>query len=709
MPPKHLKFAGGVKLTAGISKSHGNHKKKIPKKVVKKSTKKGNVKKKITTTIQRRRPGDVENFIVAWLDSHIDLSKIDYQNSIKQLRCIANSITTFTNVDQSIAFLCQIKDEKLFLIVSGSLGEFVVPVIEDLPQLHSIYVFCCDKLKHQTWACKHNKIRDIFTEIGSLCALLKNDIRQCDNNLMPISILSKTDYPTHDLNALDPSFMYSKLLKEILMQLEHNNQAKENLVKFCCSQYEGNSKELRIIDKFMNTYSPSQAILWYTRECFVYSMVNKALRTQDIEIIIKMGFFIRDLHQQIERLHARTGYKGVLTVYRGQGMLNTEFEKLSKCQGGLLSFNNFLSTSTDRQVSLSFARRTKKDPRITPILLQMEINPSISSTPFASVSDHGYYSNAEKEILFSMHTVFRIQGTRKSSENIWQVDLKLTDDNDEQLQKLTDHMRNETRGSTGWHRLGSLMISMGQFDHAEKFYTLAYEMSSESDWKEHAHIYYEFGRIHDEKDDPDGALAYYEQALDIQLEYLSEDDPCLSKTYTGIGSVLLAQCDFHGALDHFQYALRIAPRAQISDLLDIATIQSYQGGVLYEQEEYIKALTSYQEALETRQKHLPTFHPLLGAAYNNIGLVYAAMNDHLRALSFYKKTLDIEQKSLPSNHPLLAVTYHNMSDVLDRLCRYQEAVKCQTFAVDILQMTCEPNDPQVKREKDDLERLRAKL
>ncbi|CAF4434233.1 unnamed protein product, partial [Adineta steineri] len=47
-------------------------------------------------------------------------------------------------------------------------------------------------------------------------------------------------------------------------------------------------------------------------------MLNKALRTQDIEIIIKMGFFIRDLHQQIELLHSATKNQGSLTVYRGQ-------------------------------------------------------------------------------------------------------------------------------------------------------------------------------------------------------------------------------------------------------------------------------------------------------------------------------------------------------------------------------------------------------
>jgi hypothetical protein len=70
-------------------------------------------------------------------------------------------------------------------------------------------------------------------------------------------------------------------------------------------------------------------------------MLNKALRTQGIEIIIKMRFFIRDLHQQIEQLHTKSNNQAPLSVYRGQCMMNIESEKLTKCQGGLLLFNNF--------------------------------------------------------------------------------------------------------------------------------------------------------------------------------------------------------------------------------------------------------------------------------------------------------------------------------------------------------------------------------
>ena len=100
---------------------------------------------------------------------------------------------------------------------------------------------------------------------------------------------------------------------------------------------------------------------WYTRECFLYWMLNAALRTDDAETILKMGCFLRDLHCQIERLYLQTKPINPLTLFRGQGMLRAQFDKVHKNKGGLLSFNNFLSTSTDHQVGYLYADSARQN------------------------------------------------------------------------------------------------------------------------------------------------------------------------------------------------------------------------------------------------------------------------------------------------------------------------------------------------------------
>jgi hypothetical protein len=61
-------------------------------------------------------------------------------------------------------------------------------------------------------------------------------------------------------------------------------------------------------------------------------------------------------------------------VYRGQGLPQTDFDQLIKNKGGLLSFNNFLSTRKNCGVSLKFAYRTIKVSILIGILFIITID-----------------------------------------------------------------------------------------------------------------------------------------------------------------------------------------------------------------------------------------------------------------------------------------------------------------------------------------------
>ncbi|CAF1497489.1 unnamed protein product, partial [Rotaria sordida] len=65
----------------------------------------------------------IQNFLLVWLDTNVDESKEDFQNTLKHLRRIVASITTFTDAQQCFDYLSGITKEKAFMIVSGSLGQ----------------------------------------------------------------------------------------------------------------------------------------------------------------------------------------------------------------------------------------------------------------------------------------------------------------------------------------------------------------------------------------------------------------------------------------------------------------------------------------------------------------------------------------------------------------------------------------------------------
>ncbi len=78
-------------------------------------------------------------------------------------------------------------------------------------------------------------------------------------------------------------------------------------------------------------------------------MLNRAVRLMEVDLIIKMGFFVRDLHNHIVALYVEQygghHHSNSFTVYRGQGSSSTDFEQLMKTRGRLMAFNNFLSTN----------------------------------------------------------------------------------------------------------------------------------------------------------------------------------------------------------------------------------------------------------------------------------------------------------------------------------------------------------------------------
>jgi preprotein translocase subunit SecA/nephrocystin-3 len=357
---------------------------------------------------------------------------------------------------------------------------------------------------------------------------------------------------------------------------------------------------------------------------------------------------------------------------------------------------------------MNFAHRARNNPDLTAILFRMEIDPRISSTPFAPLDKISYYSDVEKEILFSMHTVFRIDEMKQIENRFWQVNLRLTSDNDQQLTQLMKYTQETIRGGSGLHRMGALMHKMGEFNKAEEIYTFLLEATS-NDLKESAFLHHQLGYISDQQGDLTNALSHYRKSLEINLTNMSLDDPALSPTYSSIGIVLKKQGDLQGALEQYQHALTIDTHVPESNQLQIATRHNNIGAVLKDQKKYTEALESYQRALEIQRDQLPSRSPILATTYNNIGLVYSAMGDKSTAVSYYEKTLEIFQKSLTYNHPSLAITHRNIARALEDLHRYKEAVEHATRALDISRRAFGSDHAEVKVYQDDLDRLQQKL
>ena len=308
----------------------------------------------------------LQNYRLLWVDASIDETNEDCLHAMAQLRSVVNDVTVFTDPDACVDFLGGVTKERVFVIISDSLAQALVPRIHSMAQVSTIYIFSLNPAQPEPWAKQWSKITDVFTEVPPMCEAVQKSASQCNRDLTPMSFAATDeDGIIPDLNQLEASYMYTQLFKNTLLDMEHGKDACDYLMKYCREKKADIPGELKILDEFQRDYRPDKAIWWYTRGCFVFEMLNRALRLLEADIIVNMGFFINDLHRQIEHLHQDqvSGYGGQpFTVYRGQGLSKEVFTKLNRSIGGLLSFNSFLSTSKDKSVARMFAESSLQEP-----------------------------------------------------------------------------------------------------------------------------------------------------------------------------------------------------------------------------------------------------------------------------------------------------------------------------------------------------------
>jgi tetratricopeptide (TPR) repeat protein len=386
-------------------------------------------------------------------------------------------------------------------------------------------------------------------------------------------------------------------------------------------------------------------------------------------------------------------------------MFKEEFMKLRENIGNLLSFNNLLSTSTNRDVSVRFAQHSLGKDGMVAVLFEMHIDPSIRSTPFALLNGISYFP-AEEEILFSMHSVFRIQGIKQMHNHIWNIQLTLTGDDDPQLRQLTDFMRREIRGPNATHRLASYMLKVQEWDKAKEIFEVLHRDVSPERKDELAYIEYSLGKIYDEKGDLERALTHYQKSLDIEMTYLPSDHPQLGPTYSSLACLYEKQGKFDLAMEQYRHSLTIELNSPFPDKLRIASRYMNMGDLLRQLGRLDEARKSVNAALKIQLEILPPIHPNLAVTYGHLFDICFSMKDYPSALEQAKEELRISQRSYPANDMGIAISHNHVAISLGMLDQYKEALKEAEKAVEIGRYTYPLGHPKMRAIDNSLAKLR---
>ncbi|CAF0774007.1 unnamed protein product [Adineta ricciae] len=571
---------------------------------------------------------NIHHVKLIWLDANIDKLTRKYRCSLNQFYGTVGQIKTFTRHTDCIDFVRSDIDQTLFLIVSNDFAHLVIPTIHEVSKLNSIYILCTDTSEDIKWIKGYYKVKGTFADIDSIYDLLKFTIQSTRRGSIDSSESS------FDLNHLDASFMYTRMFKEILLTVPFSDESRKDFFAFC--REECNSKQfgipLGIINELENDYDKHSSIWWYTRDCFMSRLLNQAVRSQNFHVLIKIGFFIQDLHRKIEQLHKSLA--DVLICYRGQGLLHDTFEQLREMEGGLLFFNTFLSTTRNESVATIYAESSHEDSNLTGVVFKIIVDPAVpTSTRLADLGDEGYYLDDEEETLFSMHSVFRIGKITKLNNHLHQVELFLTSDNDKDLQMLSDCIHREMQGDTEWVRLSKLLLNITHFDKNEELLEILFQNSSDTDLDKHGYRCHLQGVIKKNKN-------------------LFED-----------------------ALSHFKEALQIYQNSSKCYHIHIATICNEIGSIYHYKQEYSTAIQYYQMALNIQIDLFPRNHSNLQLTYTYLANAYRNLNQCSIALGFYERVLNIYKKSQLVSYAYLADIYEDIGEMLYQMERYEIAFK----------------------------------
>ncbi|CAF2589733.1 unnamed protein product [Rotaria sp. Silwood2] len=266
------------------------------------------------------------------------------------------------------------------------------------------------------------------------------------NELPPLTSASKTVERSTSASYSYVTDWYIYLIRA-LQEVPSTRSCKEKFVEECNILYEHNPSVLQAIKEFNDTYVPEDAIRWYTRDGFLYKVLNRVLREQNQHGIQLLHFFIYDLDRQLksELKTTKQDWMKADTVhlYRGQLMSLTELEQLKKNKGEVLFINSFLSTTVDFAVANMFsgAGVFSLDDPIQAVIFHIEW---ADFSPKQGVADirRLSFNGDEGEILLSpTHTVNLIDCVYDEKERVWNAIFTRICQTDDPLIRINDDER----------------------------------------------------------------------------------------------------------------------------------------------------------------------------------------------------------------------------------------------------------------------------
>jgi tetratricopeptide (TPR) repeat protein len=521
-----------------------------------------------------------EAVCLIWLDSFIRNEQHAYsmQETLLELH---PDVRLFSDVCSCINLIKTLVNKYILLVTSSDLAPEILPEIHSLRSVAAIFILCPDQKFDNSIMDDYGKIVEIFIDQKSLLKSIEETISLVDKQIHAFTLFGQKQKSVRDSPRGSAAFLWHHLLIYVLKQMSADEQSKKDMLEKCTDYYRDNRRELKRIEQFRATYTREEAIRWYTRDCFLYRLLNKALRTENIELLYSFRFFIIELCNQLAIQRCKWKKRKISTkLYRGQRMSKEDFIRLQRSIGTLISTNGFLSTSRDLTVSLAFAGQglADTDDRYA-VLFIIHVGSSLKSFDFADVYDKSEIPG-EKEVLLSHGASFKIDSVEKNwNLNVWEVKLTATDEGSDYVQEYKLFLQESMIDQSPDLLFGAFLWRDLEYIEHAKIYFEKLLKKLPSNHSDVPFVYNYIAAAYYEKNEWDLALHYYLRAYAIRQEQVPLNHNHIIASLHNIGNIYCEKEEFNQAFDYYSRALTISKDNYNIDSLSRAGLYEAMGNL----------------------------------------------------------------------------------------------------------------------------------
>ncbi|CAF3375647.1 unnamed protein product [Rotaria socialis] len=461
---------------------------------------------------------DIEAFPIVWLDSQVNKNHNNLAAQ-KQLRKLDKNLKTFDDEEECHKYIVStLADDRIVFIVSGQLGQTIVPKIHQLPQIILICVYCMNAALNEVWARPFDKVKTVAEKFADIITCIES-VQQNITLGAATSTNSNINVYTHYCTAIDDPFDNPLSFLECFLRIESNQSDITECIAYCRNKYNQNQHELDLIQEFQQSYTSERAIWWYTRQSFVFRILSDILRKEKTYLIYKFRFLLHDIYQQLKQCQCQSR----IQVYRGQLLPDQDITYFKTLIGKIITVKSFFTTWSNRKHARSGLKPSTSNSK--QVLFEIDAIPGAANCkPYGDISLHNSFPKPG-EVLFMAASNFRIDTVHYGEDHMWIVRMTLVDNDSPNWKDFSQRIdiMEKNVGGLNLASFGTIMRCMGHVSRAKSYCSCLFDQLSLSNPLT-AVVCFELAEIALSEGDSDANKSWYRKGTHIKRKYSVHGD-----------------------------------------------------------------------------------------------------------------------------------------------------------------------------------------